>query len=337
MRFLIILTAAFAVLYGGYWFVGSAAATRATTEVLTKLEDDGLSVAYDEVRTRGFPSRFDTTLTGIEIIDPARSIGWQAPFFQVFALSYNPTHVIAIWPDRQSFVLPRDTVTLVSERLRASVHTRTTPSLPLREAILEGSMFRVLSANGWEVDVAAVLASLRVVTGGDVADHSYEAYAEATDITLPTVLLQALGGADVAPTMIERLRLDGRVGFDRALDRFAIGAGAGAGGTLPKLTSLTLRDGLFRWGDMSITGIGDLSISAGGIPDGQLILTVTNWRQMIDLGITAGLLDPGFEPILTRAIAALAQGSDRLEAPIRFQNGFMSLGPLPLGPAPRFR
>lgn len=320
-----------AVLYGGYWFVGSTAATRATTQILTQLENDGFSVSYDEVRTIGFPSRFDTTLTGIEITDPARAIGWQAPFFQLFALSYNPTHVIAIWPDRQRFVLPRDTVTLASDRLRASVHTRTTPSLPLRDATLEGAMLRVLSDNGWEVDVAAVLASLRAVSGGDVADHSYEAFAEATDISLPTVLLQALGGADVAPSVIERIRLDGRIGLDRPLDRFVTGT------NVPKLTTLTLRDVVFRWGDLSITGVGDLVFAPDGTPEGQVTLTVTNWRQMIDLGLSAGLLDPGFEPILARAIGALAQGSDRLEAPIRFQNGFMSLGPLPLGPAPRFR
>ncbi|SMY05968.1 DUF2125 domain-containing protein [Flavimaricola marinus] len=331
MRFLIILVAAFAALYGGYWFVGSAASTRAATEVMTRLEADGLEVAYEEIRTIGFPSRFDTTLTDVTIADPARNIGWQAPFFQLFALSYNPTHIIAVWPDRQQFDLPRDTVTLVSERLRASVQARPTPTLPLREATLEGADLRVLSQNGWEVDLTTVLAALRAVTGGEVDDHSYEVYAEATEISLPTVLLQALGGAEVAPSLIERIRLDGRLRLDAPLDRMV------SPQALPRVTALTLRDAAFRWGDMSINAVGDLTIDPAGVPEGQITLTVTNWRQVIDVALSAGLLDPRWEPTLTRAASALAQGSDRLEAPIRLQNGFMSLGPLPLGPAPRLR
>jgi hypothetical protein len=328
MRFLLILTSAFAVLYGGYWFVGSTAATRALTEALSRAEAGGLDVAYEDIRTRGFPSRFDTTLTGISLADPGRGLGWQAPFVQLFALSYSPTHVIIVWPESQTFDLPRDRVTVQSDRLRASLRTRPVPTLPLREATVEGADLAILSAEGWEVDVAAVLAALRVVPGSPLA---YEAFAEATGISLPTALLQALGGADVAPAVIERIRLDGRLTLDAPLDRMVRPE------AVPRLTALDLRDATLRWGDMSLTGVGALSIDAQGVPEGLITLTVTNWRKVIAVAISAGILDPAMEPIVTRAANALAQGSERLEAPVRFQNGFMSLGPLPLGPAPRLQ
>lgn len=331
MRFLIILVSCFAVLYGGYWFVGSAAATRAATALLADLEAEGVDVVYDDIRTVGFPSRFDTTLTGLSLGNRAQTFGWQAPFFQIFALSYNPTHVIAVWPDRQSFDLPKDRVTLVSERLRASVKARPAPSVPLREATLEGTALRILSDNGWEIDLTTLLAAIRGVETAEDGTATYDAYGEITEISLPSVMLQRFASAGEVPAVADRLHVDGRITLDRPLDRHALA------GPAPSLTQIELRGASLRWGDMSVSGAGTMSVDSRGTLEGNVALTITDWPQMLRLAQAAGAIDQSVIPSLERAMSALSDGGNQLSATLRFENGFTSLGPVPIGPAPQLR
>lgn len=330
MRFILIFVSALAALYGGYWFVGAGAATTAMTRSLDRIGADGLDVGYTQITTVGFPSRFDTTVEGLRLADPVRGWAWDAPFLQVFALSYRPNRVIVVWPDRQTFDLAGRRLTLGSESLRASASASPTPALPLREATLDGRALTLASAAGWEVDVAAILLALRSVGGGEIPPDSYEVYAEATEIALPGQLLQALGGAEVVPAMAERLRVDGRATLDGPLDRTAPGAA-------PHLTAFTLRDLTFRWGDVTVSAAGSVTIDSTGQPEGQISLSVENWQRLIDMARATGALSQGQADVIARAGAALADGGGRLVAPLRFQNGFTALGPLPIGPAPRLR
>jgi hypothetical protein len=64
---------------------------------------------------------------------------------------------------------------------------------------------------------------------------------------------------------------------------------------------------------------------------------VEKWRKLIPVLIAAGLLTPENSRTLTRALELYAQqGSDpdTLTVPMNFAKGIMTLGPLPLGPAP---
>lgn len=330
MRFLLILVACLAAAYSGYWFVGRGAANAAITGGLERIEAEGLDVAYTSLETVGFPSRFDTTITDLSVADPGRGLAWDVPFFQVFAVSTQPNHVIAVWPDSQRVTLPGERLLITSGDLRASLRASPSPSLPLREATLEGRTLALAADAGWEVDVAATLMALRAVSGEAVPANSYEVFAEATDITLPRQILEALGGVEAVPAIAERLRIDGRIALDQPLDRFAAETG-------PVLTSLTLRDLTFRWGDVTIAGEGSFTVDSTGRPEGRITLEVTNWQRLIDMAQAAGLMTEGQALSVGRAAAAMANGAGQLTAPINFQNGFTALGPLPIGPAPRLR
>jgi hypothetical protein len=56
---------------------------------------------------------------------------------------------------------------------------------------------------------------------------------------------------------------------------------------------------------------------------------------MIGMAVSAGLLDQEIANTVQNMGSLLAGGSAELSVPITFQNGLMSLGPIPLGPAPR--
>jgi len=93
-----------AALYAGYWVVGSRTVEGQAVSGLDALQSDGWTVAYSDVNTRGFPSRFDTTVTDLDLTAPDGT-RYQAPFVQALALSYRPNEVIAAFPDEQTLTI----------------------------------------------------------------------------------------------------------------------------------------------------------------------------------------------------------------------------------------
>lgn len=68
-------------------------------------------------------------------------------------------------------------------------------------------------------------------------------------------------------------------------------------------------------------------------------MKATNWREMLELAVGAGLIPEGLAPTVERGLEVLAgmSGSpETLDAPLSFRNGYVAFGPIPLGPAPRF-
>jgi len=328
MRFLTILVAVLGALYFGYWFVGSTALERGANTWLDDLRASGWNVRYDDLSTRGFPSRFDTTLTNPDFRDPVSGIGWQAPFFQVLALSYRPNRVIAVWPPTQDIILPGETLTLQSDGLRASAAVAAATALPLDAVTVEVGAAELISSRGWDVSIARGLLAFRDAGG---APGQYDAFGEVAEIALPSSLVQVLDPARLMPAQVSLLRLDAGISFDRPLDRFA---GVEGG---PRLTRITLREMRLTWGTVALNATADLTIDSNGVPEGDIALVAANWEQLITLATKAGLIDPAAVPGFTRAASAMANGSDRIDATIKLENGFMSWGPVPLGPAPQFR
>ena len=120
MRTLFVVVALLAALYGGYWFIGQSQIERRAEAALADLEARGWDVAYSDLSTTGFPSRFDTTVSDIALTSPDGGIAWAAPFVQVFALSYRPNRIIAAWPDMQSLAVGGQRLDIAAQGLRAS-------------------------------------------------------------------------------------------------------------------------------------------------------------------------------------------------------------------------
>ncbi|MEM6729385.1 MAG: DUF2125 domain-containing protein, partial [Pseudomonadota bacterium] len=72
----------------------------------------------------------------------------------------------------------------------------------------------------------------------------------------------------------------------------------------------------------------------------RLTIKATNWREIISIGQALGTIPDGMVTTITRALEVLASLSgppNTIDVPLSFQRGFVSLGPLPLGPAPKLR
>ncbi|MGB3316941.1 MAG: DUF2125 domain-containing protein [Albidovulum sp.] len=324
MRAVIWLTAVFAIFYGGYWAVSSRAVLEGTEAALADLRAAGLA-DYGAVTLEGFPSRFDLNMERPELVSADGSVRWSAPSVQVHALSYRPHHIIAVLPGDQSVRLGQENITIKSDDLRASAVFGIDPDLPLRRAQSVGTGLALTSDRGW----GAAAREARFATREGATATEQEIGAEIFDLALsgtPADLLTKAG----LPTGGGHLRLDAMLELDHPLNRHVPAEPV-------RLTGADIRSAELSWGTVRLGASGQIGITATGQPEGRLDLTIRDWRAALPLVTALGLIQPETAPTVEKALNGLAllSGGQELTLPLVFADGRMSLGPIPLGPAPR--
>jgi hypothetical protein len=327
MRKLLTLLVLLTVLWSGYWFIGSSVIRTAAGDWIAAQAARDVTAETSSLSVAGFPNRFDLTAEEIRFADPASGIGWQAPFAQVFAMTWKPWHIIAALPPTQTVTLPGEAVTITSEGLRASIRARPTLDVPLAMAIMETGPLSATSSLGWTHAVDKVVLSLGAATG---APNAYDIAADITGLAPDQGLLQRLAPEGGLPPAISELRLRAEATLTAPLDRHA-------GTTNPRLAAATVSDMAITWGEVALTAEGGVAPDDQGFAKGRINLTVTNWRRVMPLLVASGSVSPQLSRTVETMLEGLARQSgdpEVLKVPLVFQEGWMSLGPLPLGPAP---
>ena len=327
IRVLGVTATALGLLFGGYWWAGSAAIGRGAAAVLDDLAAQGWTVRHDPIDTAGFPARFDLVLTGLDLRDPGDSFGWLMPELHLLTPSYWPTSVLARLPDSQTLILPDQRIAVSSSHLQVTLAVQARTSLPLQAITAAVGPLRLSSDLGWEASLNTASVSFHSVGG---RTDQFDLTIHAQSLALPDQILDLINPDRHLPETIRAMTVAASLTFDRPLDRFAGQSDA------PRLTSLTIRKIDIVWGDLGLEATGTLDIDASGQSRGEIIVAVTNWQRLIAMVVSAGLLAPGAAPTWERGLATLARDDGGLEVPITVRDGFMSLGPIPLGPAPRF-
>jgi hypothetical protein len=327
MRKLLVLLLLGTGLWWGYWFVGSTAVRNGVEQALADAASRGVIVQTPDVSVSGFPNRFDLTVEGVDFLDPATGTGWQAPFFQVFAMTWKPWHIIAVMPPEQVVILPDEAVTVASQGLRASARARPSTDLPLAMAVVESGALSIRSDRGWNLEAGRSVLSLGAAAGGGNAyDLSLDIAALAPD---PGFLLQLAPDGSLPPEL-EVIRLRATATLTAPLDRHA-------GATRPRIAAVDLTDALIGWGALSASAKGSIAPDDQGLAAGRIDFTVTNWRRIMPILVASGSVRPELAPTVEKMLESLAELSgdaEVLELPLVLEKGWMTLGPLPLGPAP---
>jgi len=327
MRILTFIVLALAAVYSGYWYFGASATERAATQQFVDLETAGWDVTYTDLSTAGFPSRFDTTIKDLTLVSKDGRQTWSLPFAQALSLAYKPNEIIFAFPPSQTLLIDGVPITLASDSLLASIAVSPTPSLALATVTAEVGAFSATADNQRLFGLTSGLAALRA---NAQAPHGYDAYLDLDGFALPDQLRIVLDPNGRLPATFGQVTVDSNLTFDADIDRHAAK-------TQPKLTGLDLKGMTIAWGPLQLRGSGSLQIDSAGVPTGKITLTAENWRQMIPLAVNAGILDAGVARTFENMAGLLSGGGTQLSTPISFSNGNMSLGPIPLGPAPRFR
>lgn len=335
-RRLIILVLALGVIWCGYWVVGSRMVRSGIETWFAEAPIRQMQAENAGVSVRGFPNRFDVTIDQIRLADLDGRYEWQAPFVQLFALSYKPWHVIAAFANDQTLGTPFGQFDLASDRMRGSMVVSPNAALDLQRLRVEGQALRLTRVQDQGLtgqalaDRAVTVAGLNLAT--DIQDHNPQSHRiglELTDVALPARLT---GGAG-AVRMIPKLRLDAVLNFSAPIR-------LQAQEVPPVLTGIRLSDARADWTDASISASGDLTPDAFGQAQGQLTLRIDNWQRGLELLQEIGLLNDSTHRALERGLRVVARlGSDRnrIEVPLTLADGQMRIGFVPVGPAPFLR
>lgn len=327
MRKLLVLLLLGTGLWWGYWFAGSSAVRQGVEQAFAEAAAQGMTAERTAITVAGFPNRFDLTVEGIRYADPGAGLGWQAPFAQVFAMTWKPWHIIAVLPPEQMVTLPGEEITILADGLRASVRARPATDLALAMAVAETDSLLARSSAGWTFGTDRSVLSLGAAQGRPAA---YDLSVDIAALTPDPALLAQLVPDGSLPPALEMIRLRATLTLTAPLDRHA-------GQTRPRLAALDLTDTLVTWGALSVTASGSIAPDDKGLAAGRIEITVTNWRRILPVLVASGAIRPELAQTVETMLASLAQqtgDAEVLPLPLVLENGWMSLGPVPLGPAP---
>jgi len=321
-----------ALAWTGIWFWQASLRERALTDWLAGRRADGWVAEASDLRVRGYPSRVDTFVTGLDLADPDAGWAWQADELQILSLAYKPHHVIAALPGMQVLSTPYDTIRMQADALRGSVLFRPTPRLELDHMTFEIGDMQIAGAAGWSAKIGKAILATRQAAAPGAPPFAHDLAFDASGLVLPPELVQALRAGNVLPAEIGTASLDSTLVFDRAWDRQAVEEG------LPTLDSVEIRDVHLAWGALDLRGRGTLEVDAEGFASGRLDLQATSWREMIDVAERGGMIGSTMAATLRTGLGLLARVSgdeSAIELPLDFADGQTRLGPIPIGPAPR--
>ena len=333
MRFMFSVLIIGALLWGGYWFIGSEAAETSFETWFEERRAEGWVADYSDMGVRGFPSRFDAGFEDLHLADPETGLAWTAPMFQVLALSYRPNHVIAVWPETQRIATPEAKYDISSDDMRASLKVEPQTDLALD----------VLSLT------ADALAITDVETGATTRISALSLAAEQTpieDAPRYRLGLSAQGlepGADWQrkldpkgrlPDTLGAVRVDMTVLFDKPWDISAIED------SRPQPRWIEIKSAEATWGSLRLALAGTVAVDAQGIPTGEVMVKARNWRDILELTRNSGALPERLVGPIGDGLGMLSQlagNPNTLDIPLTLRGGRIWLGPAPIATAPVLR
>lgn len=331
MRALLAVILLAAGLWAGYWVIGSRATLSAFERWLNARRAEGWVAETSALDVQGFPNRFDVVFQGLILADPATGLAWEAPRFQIDALSYRPNHVIAIWPDTQRIATPEQKFRLDSRDMRASLVIVPDTALALQRMTLTADFLEITPEA--RTDGTTALSTLSLAAERlDGTDYRLGLRAEGLTLAAPArARLDPMGRL---PDRISSASADITATFDKPWDRTAIERAR------PQPTHIRVRLAEGRWGDLHLQAAGEVDVTPEGWPEGEITLKARNWREIVTLLRTAGVLPESLASSVETGLGMMARlkgNPDTLDIPLGFGGGRMWLGPVPLGPAPRLR
>ncbi|MEM9583603.1 MAG: DUF2125 domain-containing protein [Pseudomonadota bacterium] len=330
MRKLLTLIIVVAAVWAGYWVIGSTGHKAAVTKWMDDRRAEGWQVEYSDHVVRGFPNRFDTTLTDLQLTDPETGISWQAPFFQVLSLSYKPNHLIAVWPAEQIFATPHGKLSVRSETMRASLVVKPSTALELDRATVEMAGASVTSSDGWTASFDRLNAAIR---NAPATASTYDVVVDIATLLPGEQFRRIIDQGGTLPNQIEALKLDVQAELAGPLNRRALET------RRPDVAGLKVNVIRGTWGQLDLRAKGEMEVRDAK-PEGELAITAKNWRDMLALAVQAGAVEASAASAAEFGLGLLANASgnpNALDATLRFSSGATFLGPLPIGPAPEIR
>jgi hypothetical protein len=328
MKRLLIAIVVLACVWAGFWL---SASTGLKSGFATWFEDrraQGWVAEYSDLSVKGFPNRVDTHLSDLQLADPRTGWAWEAPFFQLLALSYRPNHVIAVWPNEQLLATPTQKFDITSNSLKASVVLDAGTRLPLNRANLVADTLTLQDREGQTTTMTALRAAIQ---HDDEAPKAYRFAVETDDFAPPMSVRGLIGASDALPRTFSALRAQFSVAFDAPWDLDAIER------QRPQPTRLDLTLAEARWGDLEIWLAGEADVDSAGAMTGKFTIKLRNWRDILRMAVNSGQIPQGLGEQMEKGLGLLSQlagNPNTLDVPLDIRRNVAFLGPIPVGQLP---
>jgi hypothetical protein len=313
-----------AVLWSGYWALGTYALRQGAYQAIAEATRNGNFISPD-IASAGFPTSFDITLERLDIGSAESGLRWETPSLRLQAAAWRPWHLVALLDDQHSFAMATEDITLSVDDARASLTVTPDSSLTLSQLAVTLIQPMVQSSRAWKGSADLAEVQVNLLPNGPA--NSYAVVADAINTVLDPTFVAATG----LDRTISRIDLDATLSFSAPIDRHA-------GATKPQITAVTLQGLKIEWGQVVLSADGSITADTDGLAKGRIDLTVQGWRRLVPAMVGIGAITPEVAPSVTGFLNAMAaQGGDpeTLAIPLVYQNGVGTFGPIPLGPAPR--
>lgn len=331
MRKLVGIVVLLGIALSGVWLGWAYMLERGFATWLEARRAEGWVAEATLIDTTGYPTRFKTVATNLDLADPATGLAWRLPQIAFQAVAHDPTDIEVVVPPAFTVASPDQRISVRSATIRASTAVDPGPSLRLRRADITLAGIDLRSTAGWDAELTNGL--LRTERVADDETRQRIDFS-ATEVRPAQPIRAMLDPAGVLPDTISELLVSADVAFDRPWDRRALED------RRPQIRDIDLSRVRAIWGDAELEAAGKLTVDAEGVPTGEITVRATNWRDIFTVLENAGLVPEAFARALETVLESLAgmSGSpDTIDAPLRLSNGFISFGPIPLGPAPNLR
>ncbi|HAR53056.1 MAG TPA: DUF2125 domain-containing protein, partial [Roseovarius nubinhibens] len=232
-----------------YWAIGSGAGQKGLETWFEAREAEGWVAEYSEMSVEGFPNRFDAKFEDLALADPDTGLAWEAPHFEILALSYQPNHLIAVWPDSQRIATPLAKYDVTSDDMRASLRVAPQSDLALNELTLTAKTLTVAELGQTET---ARLDSLTLAAekapSGDLP--RYRLGVQADGFTPSDAWQKHLDPNGRLPEKLDQMRIDMTVEFDKPWNISAIEEAR------PQPRMIDLKSAEAQWGQLALAMAG---------------------------------------------------------------------------------
>ncbi|AJE48373.1 DUF2125 domain-containing protein [Celeribacter indicus] len=327
-RFLWLIPIA-AILYAGYWVIGARGTEKAIESWIAARAAEGWQAEYSDVKTRGFPTRFDTVIREPQLADPRSGVAFSTPRIEILSQSTRPTRFTARAADEARFATPYQRIDVTQTRAEAELFVAAGPSLTLDHSSATLEDLAVTSSLGWGV----TLDTGRFVTQRDAADPlTHRITLTAHGLEPAEGMMDSLDPEGRLTDRFDTFELDMRTRFDAPWDIHALE------GPRPQPTHVDLTGLAAQWGPLKLRLTGAFDVDPRGYPEGTVAVKAENWREMIEIATAMGAIPEQMEKIALRAggmLAGMSGRKDTIDAELTLRDGMITLGFIPIGPAPR--
>jgi len=315
-----------ALIWGGWWWVGTGGLQRGVQSWLGTLPAQGMNAQVAQWQRGGFPMRLATTATDIQWVDEKRATTTHVPAATLSTPIYWPGDArIEIPAGTTRITTPHADLAIATDGAEAEMLLHQNQALQLEALSAKASGVSVSLPDGNIAGVDTLQAHIQQAS--DPATYTIDL--TAFGFALGAVLTDGLDLPDQWPATFEPIIADMTVQFDRPWDRSALQI------RRPQPRDITIEKLEVVYGDLGISVQGRLTVDEAGAPSGLLTFNLRNWQQIFDILAATSNIPAQWRGTVEQLLGAMAQEDGSLDLDITLAQGQMRLGFFPLGPAPR--